>query len=750
MPDPRVRPSPGELPPAAIVEAELDRILASEIFVRSDRLSAFLTFIVHRALAGHGDALKEQVIAVELYGKDADFSTAADPIVRVDARRLRDRLREYYASARPDGLVISVPKGSYTPMFLATAAPTSGSAASLPSEAVQPADDLAHHVAPAVPVPAGTRPLVSRRGRIAAALLVLIVAASGFVVHRLIDGGSEPMRLLTVTSLPGSEEDPALSPDGNFVAFSWTGATPDDAEDIWIKAVDGDAVRQLTNTPGTIEKYPVWSPDGRYIAFTRIQGGRGSVFMVSALGGPERLIADRGSDATWLPDGRSLVMGLRTPSGRFTLVHHVLDTGARRQLTEAPQGFVYTHPRVSPDGTTLAFSQAGEGRAALFVMPVAGGEPTRLGDWTSGLIGGLTWTPDGREILFGRPEMSGRQIVRVTVNDSGPARSVSIVPHGAVGPAVSGLRAGGSYRLAVASGQPDVGLRMVDLGAPRQGRTITAESPFCDATRMDVPGPFSVDGTQVAFVSDRSGSQQVWVAARDGSALHSVTRLQDATVNLGSWSPDGRWLVFDATIAGNTDLYLAPVDGGPVKRLTDGKSAEIDPEWSRDGRWIYYSSNESGPSTIWRMPADGGARQQLTSEVGYEPRESVDGQSLYFIDKGSQYGMGTIATLRMIPLAGGPGRVVYNGVTPGAWNVTELGIVFVAVRPYGVDRSREPDVVEVLDLAENRVRPLGEMAFRISPFGSDRFLTVSRDGRWALASHIDRWDRDILVVDNFR
>ena len=108
--------APSDVPPS-LVRAELDRILASEIFSRSDRLSAFLKFIVDETLDGHGDTLKEQVIAVELYGKGADFNTAADPIVRVEARRLRDKLREYYASAPHGLLAISVPKGSYTPVF---------------------------------------------------------------------------------------------------------------------------------------------------------------------------------------------------------------------------------------------------------------------------------------------------------------------------------------------------------------------------------------------------------------------------------------------------------------------------------------------------------------------------------------------------------------------------------------------------------------------------------------------------------
>ena len=82
-------------PTDAAVRVELARILSSEFFSRSDRLTTFLKFIVEHTLDGHGEALKEQVLALEVYGKGVDFNTAADPIVRVDARRLRDKLREY-------------------------------------------------------------------------------------------------------------------------------------------------------------------------------------------------------------------------------------------------------------------------------------------------------------------------------------------------------------------------------------------------------------------------------------------------------------------------------------------------------------------------------------------------------------------------------------------------------------------------------------------------------------------------------
>jgi hypothetical protein len=227
--------------------------------------------------------------------------------------------------------------------------------------------------------------------------------------------------------------------------------------------------------------------------------------------------------------------------------------------------------------------------------------------------------------------------------------------------------------------------------------------------------------------------------------------LQNAAVSLGSWSPDGRWLAFDATIGDRTDIHVVPSSGGAVRRLTEGPAHEIDPEWSRDGRWIYFSSDQSGRSAIWRMPAGGGAAAQLTAEVGFEPRESPDGRWVYFIDH-ARFGLGPVTKLRRIPAGGGPMEVLDVPVMPGAWEVTDSGIAFVftAGRADVDDATPGPALVQVYDFAEHGIRSRGELAFVVGPYGSTHFFTASRDGRWALASHVDRWDRDILVVDNFR
>src|SRR5438093_11490783 len=90
----------------------LDRILASATFQQVDRLKRFISFIVSEAIAGRGDQLKEYVIGVQVFGKESSFDPRTDPIVRVQARRLRARLARYY---REEGqnvdLIIDLPKG---------------------------------------------------------------------------------------------------------------------------------------------------------------------------------------------------------------------------------------------------------------------------------------------------------------------------------------------------------------------------------------------------------------------------------------------------------------------------------------------------------------------------------------------------------------------------------------------------------------------------------------------------------------
>jgi hypothetical protein len=100
------------------VRASLERIVTSRRWRASPRLAAFLRYVVERTLAGENRQIKSYTIAVEALGRDPRFDPQTDPIVRVEAGRLRRALSHYYAGdGRDDPIVIELPRGCYVPHF---------------------------------------------------------------------------------------------------------------------------------------------------------------------------------------------------------------------------------------------------------------------------------------------------------------------------------------------------------------------------------------------------------------------------------------------------------------------------------------------------------------------------------------------------------------------------------------------------------------------------------------------------------
>ena len=114
----RALPTPTPAPRHREVWAQVERILANRLFTRSSRLCRFLRFSVEQTLAGNGGQLKERIIGVAVFDRNPDYDPRIDPIVRVEARRLRAKLKAYYTSpGRGDPVVIGLPKGAYVPFF---------------------------------------------------------------------------------------------------------------------------------------------------------------------------------------------------------------------------------------------------------------------------------------------------------------------------------------------------------------------------------------------------------------------------------------------------------------------------------------------------------------------------------------------------------------------------------------------------------------------------------------------------------
>jgi hypothetical protein len=324
-----------------LVRAQLERVLASAVFARSERLSSFLRFIVEHSLQGETASLKEQALACELYGKGTDFSSAADPIVRVDARRLRDRLREYYAEFYRDPLLIEVPKGSYVPAFRRN-----------------PAAD-----APALVEPRASAGSTSFRHLgivLSGAIAGLLLVAACVAAVRLRPppdqtpgwpGNTVARQLMQ----PGDVRIGVLSPDGRHIAI-----IPGGPNGRALQIRDAESSDGRVILPPTTENFMgvTFSPDGSELYFVSrgAEESSGKLFRVHLSGGERLRVKNRvDSRISFSPDGRRFAF-VREDSNRRESVLMLAnrDGSAEHRLLISRLPEYLNHPAWSPDGNTIA------------------------------------------------------------------------------------------------------------------------------------------------------------------------------------------------------------------------------------------------------------------------------------------------------------------------------------------------------------------------------------------------------------
>jgi Tol biopolymer transport system component len=262
-----------------------------------------------------------------------------------------------------------------------------------------------------LPKPSNATPAAPVRQRQRRSVALGAVAILSLLLSR--HGSSTLVRhSIPLTSYPGSELNPALSPEGGRIAFAWDGENQDNF-DIYVKTMGSSAPLRLTRNSAA-DVAPAWSPDGSAIAFLRLHSGRQEIFTVPSLGSAERKIDETLCDfrfqqpsLAWSPDGRSLVVSHREGDQiREALFVVSVQTGEKRRLTSPPAGWAGDYkPSFSTDGRRLLFVRMpGYTGGALYLMDVSGdlrpaGEPTPLtkGDlW----ITSPAWFPDGRRIAY--------------------------------------------------------------------------------------------------------------------------------------------------------------------------------------------------------------------------------------------------------------------------------------------------------------------------------------------------------------
>jgi len=257
---------------------------------------------------------------------------------------------------------------------------------------------------------------------------------------------------------------------------------------------------------------------------------------------------------------------------------------------------------------------------------------------------------------------------------------------------------------------------------------------------MDVDPRFSPDGKNIAFASARSGFGQVdlWISSSDGSNQRQITSFGgNELYSTGSpnWSPDGRWIAFDASAEPPSRVYVLDVLGGKPRQITDPATWAGVPSWSSDGHWIYFCSERGGLHNIWKVPALGGAAVQITHNGGFESFESPGGKLLYYTKYFDKPGLWKMA------LPNGKEELVagLEGVKERSWVGCSKGIYFVA--------TSQRSVLEFFRFSSGRVYRVRDLATPPSP--TYRGLAVAPNGRSMLYLQVEPGRANIMLVSNF-
>lgn len=482
----------------------------------------------------------------------------------------------------------------------------------------------------------------------------------------------EPASVIIVNDSVGRIVSGAVpSPDGTRLAY--TQVVDAGRSNVFVSDPDGKNAVRLSH--GVWDITPVWSPDGKWIAY---QGEDPSfdLYVVASDGStpPRQLSSGPASEAptAWLNDGSGVLVN-RAGVGDEHPVVIAINGGPERRLGPVMQGNL--HGIWSPTGAHFGFDLHQGGKNTVWVQDsAAGSTPRQL--TTEGLENApasAMWSPDGKQILY-----TSRRTGTLDI-----------------------------YVLDVASGQ---------------SRQLTND------VRDDQGGRFSPDGRWIVFISDRGGQRDLWLMpsaggnatrltndaavesfprwAGNGKSIYylktqSAVELQlvpiagGAARTIRSWeeyaigsariSPDGKTVIFSTDRVGNGDVFTIPVAGGEPASFGSSPHSDNSPRYSPDGSQVAMISERGGSPDIWLVPVGGGEARNLTSAPGdeIEPIWSPDGTRIAFASNRDAGGF----DVWMIPVAGGtPTRLTTANVRPSfiQWSPDSKYVYFVGSKPAAV------------------------------------------------------------------
>lgn len=372
-----------------------------------------------------------------------------------------------------------------------------------------------------------------------------------------------------LTDLPGVEVGPTISPDGNFIAYTKVAGNK---SDIYLQRIGGGNPINLTKDSKESNSSPSFSPNGDLIVFRSERDG-GGIFVMGATGESVRRLTDFGYDPVWSPDGEEVLVateGVGNPYGRNTtskLIAVNAQTGDKRTVFDGDA----VQASWSPHGLRIAYwgLPKGSGQRDIWIIPTKGGEPQSVTqdvyvDWNP------VWSSDGKYLYFS--------------SDRG--------------------------------GSPNIWRIPIDEGS---GKALGEPEPITTPSRWSGYLAVSHDGHRVIYtaVENRANIYKVVFDAQKEVILGSPKAVTQGTRTMSfiAVSPDGQWLAY-TTAGAQEDLFVMRSDGTGARQLTNDIHKDRGPFWTPDGKRISFYSNRSGRYEIWSINIDGGGLEQLTKTTG--------------------------------------------------------------------------------------------------------------------------------------
>ena len=536
----------------------------------------------------------------------------------------------------------------------------------------------------ALPPPAGRTMVQAVRRGLSRPLSWLILASMGIAVPALIvlrvSDRNTPlpafMNPTQVTSAVGVEDYSTWAPDNQTIAYE---SNETGNWDIWVApAGSGPAVNRTNDHPG-VDRYPAWSPDGRTIAFWSDRDGGGYYLLPADGGAATKLIATAGTNygrhsaPEWSSDGTRLAVTTYTLSAQVEHFVDIISIVSNESIRIRLPGSENSRLDLSwsPDTRYLAYVEG-----VQQVSEVAHLRVLRLSDGASFIIINTganvrrpQWSPDGRYLYYvcncvGPVDLWRRQIVdgrgvgnpdRVTtgleVRDFRFSRDGSRLVYS------KGRWVSNFWRVPILGNRPATWAdaeqitfdqayieqlnvspdgQRVAYSSDRTGNQDLYVMPIGGAAIQLTADPapdwapdWTPDGRDLVFYSYRTGNRELWVMPSTGGRAVQLTRNPGVDF-ISHWSPQGREIAFTSNRTGNLDIWVISADGKESRQITRHLALDSNPTWSPDARWLAFHSNRGGRFQLWRVSSQGGEEQLLTRGAGQSPSWSRDGNDIYF------------------------------------------------------------------------------------------------------------------------